>query len=174
MRFDPDRCFDLTHTVVTHDDVTCLRLDVTLLLWDAGEERFSPVRFRIDSGSDVSVVARTVTDRLMWPTEPWPGRSALRTSSGDDLRIERVAGVRYRFPRLPAFTFRTDFAVADELPADFGLLAWRDLAFDFGVRTLHLPRLDPLFGQVFIPGTQQFCLRPDAERFPGRVGQMAS
>ena len=102
-----------------------------------------------------------VVDTTVWTP------SSFRTASGTVLPTRRAFGVRFRYLPMSSETFRTDFAISPGASADYGLLAWRDLALDFDARTVQRPRAYP-DGTLALSGILRLTLRPD--RFPVRVG----
>ena len=162
-------CFDVSHTVNLIDDLFTLRVDLSLRLADPGTGRSWVFPFRFDTGADISVIPDSFLARVPFPLNEWQPGLTFRTASGNPMRSRRARGVEYEFPRLPGIRFKTDFAVTGDLTKPYGLLAWRDLALDFDVRTPVLPRLTSAgIIALGLPGVLRFCLRPD--RYPDRVG----
>ena len=125
--------------------------------------------FRLDSDADFSIIPESFLQRLELPLEDWRPGLTIRTASGTVLATRQARQVRYEFLRLADARFRTDFAVSANLPTHYGLLAWRDVALDFRIRTTQLPRfLSPVSMLVGVPGIVEMCLRMD--RFPDRIG----
>lgn len=159
--------FEITHQTVLAGGLTGLRLELELrLIGPTGVE--SPHWFRVDTGADVSMITESVAFGLGLRLDPWPSSRTPRAATGSPMRCRLARGVRYEFEDFRGFRFRTDFAVSPDLTRCDGLLAWRDLASDFDVRTTILPRRFPGGTALGVPGTVRFTLRND--RFLDRIG----
>jgi hypothetical protein len=161
-------CFDVLYRMVTLAGITSFRVEITLRVENPRDGRSHPFPFRLDTGTDITVIPAAFNSLLDLPLVPWPARLNIRSASGRDLRCERARRVRYQVRHLTAAWFASDFAVSPDLTTNYGLLAWRDIVTDFDIRTVSLPRLFPGTNQLFLPGQLRLCLRPD--RFPDRIG----
>jgi hypothetical protein len=160
--------FELPYEVVNLSDCQALRLWVRLLFEVPDNGDRIAMDFRIDTGADVSMIPGNLWNPAIQPLTNWPPGVDFRTASGTVLPARRAVGVRFRFLPLLSEVFRTDFAIATGVVADYGLLAWRDLALDFDIRSSQTPRLFPDGESLALPGVLRLTLRSD--RFPVRVG----
>ena len=163
----PRNWFQTDHIVRLVGGLVTLRLELDL--WLYGAVGRTALTFLVDTGSAVSILPESVAVDLGLRLGSWPNPLGIRSASGGPLRSRPARGVRYEFDRLPGHAFRTDFAVSPDLKTRFGLLAWRDLALDFDIRTVTLPQLVTITGTTTgRPGTVRFTLRSD--RLSDRVG----
>lgn len=159
----PDH-FDIDHQVRSVGGRVVLRLVLDLRL--AGPGGVRQLTFRVDTGADVSVIPEPVAVALGLRPE---GGLTVRSASGVPMRGRWARGVRYEFDRFSGLWFRSDFVVSPDLKSRDSLLAWRDLALDFDIRTTALPNLQVgPYGAFGRPGTVRFTLRSD--RDADRVG----
>lgn len=161
--------FDAPNKLVVVGGMPALRLELELrLLGPTGIE--SSHWLRIDTGSDVSMLAEPMAVALGLRLSPWiSGVPVPRAATGSPMRCRLARGVRYEFEKLRGPWFRTEFAVSPDLKGRDGLLAWRDLALDFDIRTVALPKLQSgPYGVFGTAGTVRFTLRND--RSLDRVG----
>ena len=164
----PPPSFELTYRVVRLAGVEALRLHVDLLFEVPDQGEWIKIPFRVDTGADVSMIPGNLWNPSIQSLTNWPPGVNFHTASGTVLPTRWAVGVRFRFFPLSSETLRTDFAIATGLTSDYGLLAWRDLALDFDIRSFQLPRLFPDGESIALPGRIRLTLRPD--RFPVRVG----